>query len=245
LFRNKDYNAARLAMQTLATAHPDSPLAEVALFHSARAATLGGTPQSQEESLALYDQVIARNGPLCGQAQVRKIRALIDLNRAALAATFARETLAKLPAESDLRQPVELLLAEALFAAGTPNDPRNYEEALTIYTGLLASNDLPAALAHRLHYLRGLTLEQLKRDGEALDSYYQVLETRDPGESRTPEEWYQFERTAFKGLSLLEARGRWQAAVAFAEKIAGFQGPRSREAAERAKKLRLEHFIWE
>lgn len=247
LFRNKDYNAARIKLQTLAAAIPDSPLAEVALFHSARAASLGGTPQAQEESLALYDQVIARGGALSEQAQVRKIRALIDLNRGEAAISFGRECLAKLPADrDDLRQPVSILLAEALFATGKgPNAAGRYEEAVAIYTTLLTSNDLPAALAHRLHYLRGLTLEQLDRDGEALDSYYQVLESRELGQQRSPEEWYQFERAAFKGLTLLEARGRWQAAVAFAEKIAGFQGPRAREAAERAKKIRLEHMIWE
>ena len=247
LFRNKDYNAARLKLQLLAAAQPESPMAEIALFRSARAASLGGTPQAQEESLALYDQVIARAGPLAEQAKVRKIRALIDLNRAEAAIAFARECLAKMPSDrDDLRQPVWILLAEALFATGKgPNEAGRYEEALVIYTKLLTSKDLPAALKHRLHYLRGLTLEQLSRDGEALDSYYQVLETPELGKQRSPEEWYQFERAAFKGLTLLEARGRWQAAVAFAEKIAGFQGPRSREAAERAKKLRLEHMIWE
>jgi outer membrane protein assembly factor BamD (BamD/ComL family) len=247
LFRNKDYNAARLTLQALAAAQPDSPLAEVALFHSARAASLGGTPQAQEESLALYDQVIARAGPLTEQAQVRKIRALIDLNRSEAAVGFARESLAKLPGgRDDLRQPISILLAEALFATGKgPNETGRYEEALAIYTKQLATKDLPAALRHRLHYLRGLTLEQLNRDAEALDSYYQVLESRELGKQRSPEEWYQFERAAFKGLTLLELRGRWQAAVAIAEKIASFQGPRSREAAERAKKLRLEHMIWE
>jgi tetratricopeptide (TPR) repeat protein len=247
LFRNKDYNAARLKLQLLAAAQPESPMAEIALFRSARAASLGGTPQAQEESLALYDQVIARAGPLAEQAQVRKIRALIDLNRGEAAISFARECLAKLPGDrDDLRQPVLILLAEALFATGKgPNEAGRYEEALVVYTKLLTSKDLPAALKHRLHYLRGLTLEQLSRDGEALDSYYQVLESPELGKQRSPEEWYQFERAAFKGLTLLEARGRWQAAVAFAEKIAGFQGPRSREAAERAKKLRLEHMIWE
>jgi len=247
LFRNKDYNAARLKLQALAAAQPDSPLAEIALFHSARAASLGGTPQAQEESLALYDQVIARAGPLTEQAQVRKIRALIDLNRGEAAITFARESLAKLPGErDDLRQPISILLAEALFATGKgPNEAGRYEEALAIYTKLLTNKELPAALAHRLHYLRGLTLEQLNREAEALDSYYQVLESRELGKQRSPEEWYQFERTAFKGLTLLEVRGRWRAAVAIAEKIAGFQGPRAREAAERAKKLRLEHMIWE
>lgn len=245
LFRNKDYNAARIAMQKLAAAHPESPLAEVALFHAARAAALGGTPQAQEESLALFDQVSAKNGPLRGQAQTRKLRTLIDLNRLDQAIQCARQTLAETPAESDLRQPLNLLLAEALFASGKPNAPKPYEEALAIYTELLGSTQLTSTLSHRLHYLRGLTLEQLNRDGEALDSYYQVLETREPGKPHSPEEWYQFERTAFKGLGLLEARGRWRAAVAFAEKIASFQGPRAREAAERAKKLRLEHMIWE
>jgi hypothetical protein len=95
-----------------------------------------------------------------------------------------------------------------------------------------------------------MTLERLprtngtpgKREREALESYYTVLQNTS---NQPPGEWEWFERCGFRALALLEKASRWEAAISTASKLASFNGPRAEEAAARAKQLRLEHMIWE
>ena len=101
---------------------------------------------------------------------------------------------------------------------------------------------------NRLQYLRGKTLEQIpdekdpsqKREKQAFTAYYSALEAASP-----PTEWYYLELCGFRALALLEKAGRWPAAIACAQKIASFKGPRAQEAATRASELQLKHMIWE
>ena len=79
-----------------------------------------------------------------------------------------------------------------------------------------------------------------KREKEAFNAYYSVLETE-----TVPEEWHYFELCGFRALALLEKAGRWPAAVACAKKISSFNGPRAEEAASRASQIQLKHMIWE
>ena len=53
------------------------------------------------------------------------------------------------------------------------------------------------------------------------------------------------ELCGFSALRILEKRKQWPAAKKFASRIADLKGPRSMEAAERAKTLGLEHMIWD
>jgi len=249
LFRNGDYNNARLTLEKLALAEPDSPLSQAALLLAARAAALGATAQSREEALALFLRVANHPGPLAPLARLEHARLLIDRDRLDDAIAALQPWFDSLPAGDPMRQPSGLLLGEALYARGA-GKPGSLAAALSVYDRLLAdAKNQPAELA-RLHYLRGMVLEQLprtdgtdgKRDAEALESYYSVLQSAN---QQPPAEWEWFERCGFRALKLLESAGRWDAAIAVANKIASFNGPRAAEAAARAKQIRLEHMIWE
>jgi len=247
LFETKDYNPARLVLEKLAASDTDPSRAQAAWLLAARSATWVGTLSSKEEALVLFDKTIAADGALASIARLEKADHLIkNMYRFAEAAQFLQQWFDTLPETDPLRLPAGLLLGQALYAQGTTS-PDSLKKALEIYDLLLPHAQKHPALVHRLQYLRGLVLEQLpnendpnsKRDGQALNAFYSVLETTTP-----PTEWEYFELCGFKALSLLEKAQRWPAAIAVAQKIASFKGPRAEEAANRAAQLQLKYMIW-
>jgi thioredoxin-like negative regulator of GroEL len=247
LFQAGSYNPARLVLEKLAAADTNPARAQAAWLLAARAAALGGTPQSKEEALILFDKAIQSQGPVSSIAALEKARHLIDIYRLAEASAFLAKWTRTLPADDPLHLPAGLLLGEALYAQGSGN-PASLVEALAVYDKLLAHAKNQPALLNRLQYLRGTTLEQLpdekdpakKREKQAFQAYHSVLETTTP-----PVEWEYFERCGFRALALLEKAERWPVAITVAKKIASFKGPRAEEAATRASQLQLKHMIWE
>lgn len=248
-FRNGDYHNARLVLEKLAATSPQSPVAPAALMLAARSAALGATASSREESLILFAKVAEGSSGLAPLAKLERARLLTDLNRLDTTIAELQPWFQSMKPTDPLRIPSGLLLAEALYARGTAK-PDSLTTALSIYDQLLSVAVGRPSVLHRLHYLRGMTLELLPRgsgvpgtrEREALESYYIVLQS---GSTHPPGEWEWFERCGFRALALLEKAGRWEAAISTASKIASFNGPRAEEAAARAKQLRLEHMIWE
>jgi outer membrane protein assembly factor BamD (BamD/ComL family) len=247
LFQTGSYNPARLVLEKLAASDSNPTRAQVAWLLAARAAALGGTPQSKDEALALFDKAIVAKGPVSSIASLEKARHLIDMYRLAEASEFLGKWLKILPDTDPLKLPAGLLLGEALYAQGSSN-PASLVEALAVYDKLLAHAKNQPALLNRLQYLRGTTLEQVpddkdptkKREKQAFLAYHSVLETTTP-----PLEWEYFERCGFRALALLEKAERWPVAITVAKKIASYKGPRAEEAATRASQLQLKHMIWE
>ncbi len=247
LYDAGDYNAARLVLDRPVAAGDSPARTQAALLLAARAAALGGTPQSKEEALGLFGKAIATGGPLEAIARLELARHLIDLYRLPEAVDFLTKWSATLSKDDPLHLPAGLLLGEALYGQGGAN-PDSLAAALAIYDQLLPlAKDRPA-LANRLHYLRGTVLEKLPEKGdpakmrekEAFQAYHSVLETDGP-----PAEWEFFEKCGFRALALLEKAGRWPAAIAVAKKIASFNGPAAKDAADIAGELQLKHHIWE
>jgi tetratricopeptide (TPR) repeat protein len=247
LYQTHNFNDARLVLEKLAASDDNPARAQAAGLLAARSAALVPTTQSQQEALILFDKVIASNGSVAAIAQLEKARLMIDMNRLAEAAAFLRAWFDSLPPNDPLHLPAGLLLGEAIYAQGSVN-PNSLAEALAVYDKLLAHANQYPTVFNRLQYLRGRTLEQIpdeknpaqKRSKQAFIAYDSVLETTTP-----PAEWHYFELCGFRALALLEAAGRWPAAIACAKKIASFHGPRAEEAATRASQLQLKHMIWE
>ncbi|MES2924285.1 MAG: tetratricopeptide repeat protein [Verrucomicrobiota bacterium] len=246
LFQTGNYNPALVILKKLAESETDPARAQVACLLAARSAALGGTPQSKEEALGLFDKAIESKGPLAAIATLEKAEHLIEMYRLAEASAFLSKWIKTLPENDPLQLPAGLLLGEALYAQGSSN-PASMVEALAVYDKLLAHTKNQPALLNRLQYLRGLTLEQLpdpknpakKCETQAFEAFYSVLETTTP-----PAEWKYFELCGFKAFTLLVKAKRWQAAVNVARKIASFNGPGAKDAAERAGKIELEQMMW-
>ena len=60
-----------------------------------------------------------------------------------------------------------------------------------------------------------------------------------------PPDPYWFYRAGFEAVSLLEERERWEAAARLADRLADAKGDRSEEANDRAKRIRVVHFLWD
>ena len=246
LFQTGSYNTALLALKKLADTETNPARAQVAWLLAARSAALGGTPQSKEEALGLFDKAIESKGSLAAIATLEKAEHIIDLYRLAEASDFLDKWIKTLPEDDPLRLPAGLLLGEALYAEGSGN-PASMAAALAVYDTLLAHAKNQPALLNRLQYLRGMTLQQMpdpkdpskKRETQAFEAFYSVLETTDP-----PAEWKYFELCGDKALTILEKAKRWQAAVNLARKIASFNGPGAKDAAARASKIQLEQMMW-
>lgn len=249
LFKSGSYNEARLVLEKLATSDPGTQRSQAALLLAARAAALGATAQSREEALALFDRAIEIEGPLRSLAQLEKARLNIDLNHLSAAIASLRKAYEASSPDDPSRLPTGLMLAEAIYARGD-TDPDSLGEAMKVYDQLIDLTVSNLAQYFRLQYLRGLTLEKLPdpetpgetRLTDALAAYFSVLDRPvDP----PPPEWEWFERSGFRALALLEKAERWQAAISIAEKIASFKGPRSEEAATRARQIRLKQMIYD
>lgn len=241
-FQAGDYNPARLVLEKLAAADTDPARIQVAWLLAARSAALGGTPQSKEQALILFDNAITGKGPLSAVATLEKASQMIEMDRLAEASKFLEFWIQTLAKDDPLQLPAGLLLGQALYAQGATN-PTSLLGALAIYDNLLAHANNQPALFNRLQYLRGITLEQLpdekdpsqKREKEAFQAFLSVLDTTTP-----PLEWEYFERCGFRALTYLEKdETRLQTAITIAKKIASFQGPRAAEAAARASNLQL------
>lgn len=245
LFHNGDYNEARLKLERLATDAPDSPLAQPALLLAARSAALVATAQAKAESAVLFDRLIDAKGPLSDVARLEKARVLSDPEA-------ARELLPwfqSMPKDHPLRLVVGLHLCDALYnSSGTDRAP--LEQALAIYGELLDGLPDDSSRRFEISYYRGRVLEQLpdakagtgKREKEALEVYFGVLQA---AARQAPGDWQWVDKCGVRARSLLENARRWDAAIAIADQHAKLASPGAQEAAERAKSLKLEHFIWD
>lgn len=240
LYQNGDMSDARQVLQKLEKSHPNQ--AGPSLLVAARAAARTGTPQSLAEAIAIFDKIIAAKSSLSAFAVLEKARTLIDAKSPSYL-DQARADLQKLFREigpdSPLHTPTGLLLIEILYAQGG-SEPAQYEASLLVQNDLLEKKQTTTEQTHRINYYRGLTLEQLNKPDEALDVYYQVIES---ASKEAPSDWDYLERCGFNAITLLEKTERWEPAIALAKKLSSYPTPRAKEAAERAKNLGLEHMI--
>ena len=244
LYHNEDFNKSRRVFQEIASKFPNSQFTPFANFYAAMAARLGGTTQSREECIEMFQKIIESKHKLAAEARIQQSRVLIDLRRY----EKAKKTLTPLKSseKASIRRDAGVLLADCLHRQGS-TDTAKYQQAIDIYKKLLKEKALPRAWNNRLHFLQGQTYESMKLRGQALDSYLDVIlnaNVGQPGENRE-EEWLWFYRCGFKALAMLESDQRWEAAVKLARRIAAFKGPRAEEAAKRAINLAKTHMIWE
>ena len=81
LYHNEDFNASRRIFQEIAEKYPESPIKPYADFYAAMAARLGGTNQSREECITMFQKIIDDKHPLSAEARIQQSRVLIDLRR--------------------------------------------------------------------------------------------------------------------------------------------------------------------
>ena len=78
----------------------------------------------------------------------------------------------------------------------------------------------------------------------ALHDYSTILQYKPDPHSVDKRDWYWFYSAGFAALHILELRQDWQAALNLAVRLSKTTGPKAREAANKARRIKLEHFIW-
>ena len=245
-YRRENFSGARQLFETLAADDPGHPLAEPALFWAGRAALLSMEPTANQQAMALWEKVVARNGPLKWQARLQE--ALLNrLTQPAAALQLLEEILlpTATPApEASTRWQALSVRGEILTAMDAP--PASHAQGLKSFDEVINAAGLPADWFRQTLTRKGVRLEALNRSDEALEAYYDVL-SRPPAGTASPQEAqgdYWFHRAGGKALALLEKAGKFEEAIEIAKKMAKAPGPRGRAAAELVNELALKYKIW-
>jgi tetratricopeptide (TPR) repeat protein len=243
-FRRGDYLAARGEFMEIAERFPKSPLAEKAVFLTARAMERSMDPQTMNEAVDIYESVVKTGGPLAQRARLAQAILFNALGKPQDALRVLDNLLASQP-DAELRATALIEKGDTWFAQG-PKDPDAYRKAITAWQPLADDSGARRHWSNQALFKTGTAYEKLGESDAALDAYYSVI-SRGPGggpAGKEPE-FFWFYKSGFEAGSLLEDRKLWKEAIAVYEKIGAVDGPRSAEAAEKVKKLRLANFLWD
>jgi tetratricopeptide (TPR) repeat protein len=242
-FRQSDYPHAEEQFERLAREFPTNDYSETTLFLAGQCAMRTLNPGSMERGLKYFDQVAERNGPLKFQAREQQALIHVQMKKENEAVALYDFILAGKPpaVDADLRASATIGKCDALMALGKA-DATKLDVALTVVEQLATDPDATAKWRYQALYKKGKVLEALGRPNEMVEAYNEVLDLNLNGATH---DYFWFYQCGFEAARYFERRQNWSSAIAMLEKIARLKGPRDTQAADNAKRLRLEHFIWE
>ena len=240
-YRNGDFNRARIQFVQAAKNEQAPAQREVARFYAAKAGMREGTDQARSSAIELFEEVAKSDSLLATDARLQLARAHLDASNP----EKSIEALEPLVKNTNAGQPhidALILTTEAYRARGNTED---LENCLKVYDAILDQEDLAYPLNNRIHFLKGLTLEQLHQPAKALDSYYRVINGENLKEGEAISEWKWYYDCGFSALKLLKDGKRWRAAFGVGRTLQLSGGPRAKEAKEQAEDIQLRHMIWD
>ncbi|HEX8372616.1 MAG TPA: outer membrane protein assembly factor BamD [Chthoniobacterales bacterium] len=240
-FAEKDYTSAGAQFELISDKFPDSALVEQARFLAGQSAVRTMSPKAIDGAIPLFQKVVQMKGTLKDYALYEL--ATIKKNAAAYgdAIILYNDLLGQNP-PADLLASTLASKAETHYLQGDV-DPKNLDEAIATFDRLINLPDVSRYWKNLALYKKGKALQWQGKKAEMLAAYYDALAL--PSEQNETPEYFWFYRAGFDAAETLETDQQWTAAIAIYRKLADAKGPRSAEAEERIKRLRLEHFIWE
>jgi hypothetical protein len=127
-----------------------------------------------------------------------------------------------------------------LYSLGD-NDPANYRAAIEVWKQIAAEHPTNPAWRNEALTRIGTALEKTGDLNTAVATYYDVFKPT----AQAPAEFFWFYKAGFAAARILESTQKWPEAIRVYETLAATDGPRSLEAKNRIKQLRLEHFLWD
>ena len=237
-----DYVGAETQLTKLGQDQPSGPYTEVALFLAGQSAMRQINQGAIDRALALFDQVVKRDGPF--KLRARQQQAIIQSQLGKpLEAIVIYDAIVNStpPPDAELRNAVLCEKGDNLILLGR-KDPKQLENAILSFDEVATKSLTPPSWRNQALYKKGRALRALGRDQDALGTWYDVLNQSTPGE----QEFFWYYKSGFEAAELCRTQKQWSNAVGLYEKIAKVPGPRSTEAKERARELRLEKFLpWE
>ena len=237
--RAGDHTAAESTFAKLAQTLPDSEAAAFARFFAAQSAARSMSAEGAGRALAWFDEIAQSPSPLRHRARFEQASLLLRDRKFADALTLYDRILSADPPD-EVRHAALMEKGDTLFALGA-EDPAKFGEAAALYAGLATELSAPADWRDQAACKRAAALAKTGQTEAALAAYRDVL-ARQPGTGADP---FWFYKAGLEAGRLLEEQKDWSAAIAIYDKMASADGPQREEIRQRARRLRLEHFIWE
>ena len=240
-YRRQDFASAQTQFEIIAQNNSDPSRTERALFFAGKSAAQTMGAQSLDRALALFDEVVKKEGELKWAARNEQAVLERKLGKPQDALTLYDEVL-KGEAQPPEKREALCAKGDILYEMGA-SDPENYRRAIEFYDQLAEEAESSAHWRNQALFKKGMCLEKLDQPAEALATFYRIIE--DETRPDRPREFFWFYKAGFNAARLLEEDAKWQPAAAVYEKLAFAGGGRSEEAKSRLERLRLEHFLWE
>lgn len=234
-----DHAAAEAVLTKLSQSLADAETAALAKFFAAQSAARSMSAEGAGRALAWFDQIAQSNSPLRYRARFEQASLLLRDRRLADALTLYDRILGGEPPH-EVRLAALMEKGDTLFAWGG-SEPGRFTEAAAVYAGLAADLSAPPDWRDQAACKRAAALAKAGQAGAALAAYRDVL-SRPPGTDADP---FWFYKAGLEAGRLLEEQKDWPEAIAVYDKMASAEGPQREEIKQRARRLRLEHFIWE
>ena len=237
--RAGDHANAETQLTLLAQEQPAGPYAEAALFLAGQSAMREINVGAVDRALALFDQVVKRDGPLKLHARQQQAIVQSKLGRESEAVLLYDAILTATPApDAELRSAALCGKGDNLLLLGR-KDPKQLEAAVATFDQLATLPGVAPVWRNQALYKKGRGLKNLARPDEALAAWYDVLDKTAP-EGR---DFFWYYKAGFDAADLFRTQEQWKSAVGIYEKMAKLPGPRQAEAKERATQLKLEKFL--
>ena len=239
LHRRGDFAGARVELETLARKFPDSDYAEPALFLAAQSVSRIPTATAPDEAILLFEEVAAGNGPLAAQARLEQASILASRQKP-LEANLVLDKILSLHPPTDIQATALVEKGKNLYSLGD-QDPANDRAAIDVWKQSAAEHPCDPAWRNEALTRIGTAQEKTGDLNAAVATYYDVFR---PGDA-PPAEFFWFYKAGFAAARIFESSEKWPEAIRVYETLAATEGPRSLEAKNRIKQLRLEHFLWD
>lgn len=239
LYRQGDFATARVELETLARKFPDSDYDEPALFLAAQSVSRIPSATAPDEAILLFEEVASANGALAAQARLEQA-SLIAAQGKPLEANLVLDKILSSNPPSDTRATALIEKGKNLYSLGD-NDPANYRAAIEVWKQIAAEHPSNPAWRNEALTRIGTALEKTGDLNTAVATYYDVFKPT----AQAPAEFFWFYKAGFAAARILESTQKWPEAIRVYETLAATDGPRSLEAKNRIKQLRLEHFLWD
>jgi len=243
-YNRQAFKEAESHFSELTRKHPDSPLADDALFWAGRAAFDQAEYRRAAEGWFAALAKKHPTSPMLTEARLLQGDALRELAEYSGAILVFNEFIKQFP-NSYLIDRVWLRKGDCQFTLGT-NDRKRYEEAITSYRVVVDSANAAQELKLQANCKIGRCLEKMDRTDAALRQYleqvvYKYLALREQGVPLDGAKW--FTRAAQYAAGICEARKNWREAVNIYRRIVEADVPASKSAQERINKIRLENWL--
>ncbi|MCU0857230.1 MAG: tetratricopeptide repeat protein [Pontiellaceae bacterium] len=239
-YNSGDYVRAETAFLDIASRFPKHELTDKALFW-------GGTAMLKQkkfvEAFTAFSRIVKEipNSPLILKARFAQGEALSELGEFSRAILAYEELIKIAPDDPDLSDRARGRLGDCLFILGT-NDPKRYQEALTVYQSLYKRSSTPFALRLQAIYKIGRCEAKLGLKEKAFAHYMEaVYSGAEQTEPLSPDAVSWFTRAAFDAAAILEQQRQWKEAINIYARIIQAGVPTRNEAQKRIEKIERDH----